>query len=84
MVNHFLSLYWICYNIASALCFLVFHHEASGILVPHLVIEPTHPAVESWVLTTGLPGKSLLCFISNNELDWFFSPLWTSTYERSK
>ena len=24
MVNHFLSLYWICYNIASALCFFSF------------------------------------------------------------
>ena len=30
MVNHFLSLYWICYNIASALCFLGFLHEAVG------------------------------------------------------
>ena len=62
--------------------FLVFRHEASGILVPQLVIEPTHPAVESRVLTTGLPEKSLLCFILNNELRLIFFPLFEPAFMR--
>ena len=33
---------------------------ACGILVPQPEIEPTPPALEAGVLTTGLPGKSLL------------------------
>jgi len=54
-VAHFESLYWICYNIA---CF-VFGHEACGVLAPWPEIEPTLPALEGEVLTTGPPGKSL-------------------------
>ena len=49
------SLYWICYNIASALCFGFFGREACGILVPQEGIEPARPALEDKVLTTGPP-----------------------------
>ena len=34
------------------------YYTACGIFVPRLGIEPTSPAVEGRVLTTGLPGKS--------------------------
>lgn len=46
----FLSLYWICYNIASVLCFVFFHGEACRILAPWLGIEPPHPGIERWNL----------------------------------
>ena len=58
-MDHFQSLYWICYNIASGLCFGVFGHEACGILAPRPGIEPAPTALEGEVLTTGPPGKSL-------------------------
>ena len=35
-----------------------FAREACGILVPRPGIEPTAPALEGEVLTTGPPGKS--------------------------
>ena len=38
--------------------FWVFGRKACRILVPRPGIEPTPPALESKVLTTGLPGKS--------------------------
>ena len=38
------------------LCF--FGHEACGILAPQPGIEPSTPALECGVLTTGPPGKS--------------------------
>ena len=38
---------------------LVFGHEACGILAPQPGTEPTTPALEGKVLTTGPPGKSL-------------------------
>ena len=38
--------------------FWFFGHEACGILAPWPGIEPTPPALEGEVLTTGLPGKS--------------------------
>ena len=38
---------------------LVFWPEACGISASQPGIEPTHPALESEVLTTGPPGKSL-------------------------
>ena len=52
----FLSLYWICFNIA---CFMFwcFGHQACGILVPWPGTEPRPPALEGEVLTPGLPGK---------------------------
>ena len=61
-VDYFLSLYWICYNIPSVLCFGFFGHKACGILAPRPGIEPTCPALEGEVLTTGPPGKSLPLF----------------------
>ena len=39
--------------------FWFFGHEACGILAPWAGHEPTPPALEGEVLTTGLPGKSL-------------------------
>ena len=36
-----------------------FGHEACGVLAPWLGIEPTSPALEGEILTTGPPGKSL-------------------------
>ena len=38
--------------------FHFFGHEASEILDPRPGIEPTPPALEGKVLTTGSPGKS--------------------------
>ena len=57
-VDHFKSPYWICYDIASVLCFLVFWPQACGILASWPGIEPALPVLESKVLTTGPPGKS--------------------------
>ena len=61
-----LNLYWICYNIASLLCY--FGHKTCGILAPQLGIKPAPAALESKVLTTGPPGKfpSLLEFWVKN------------------
>ena len=42
--------------------FWCFGHEAHGILIPQPGMEPTSPALESEVLTTGPPGKSHLLF----------------------
>ena len=39
--------------------FFFFGHEACRILAPRPGIEPTPPALEGEVLTTGPPGKSL-------------------------
>ena len=39
--------------------FWFFGHEACGILAPRLGIEPTLPALEGEISTTGPPGKSL-------------------------
>ena len=54
----FWSLYWICYNIASVLCFGFFGCKACEILAPWLGIKPAPPALKGEVLTTGPPGKS--------------------------
>ena len=43
--------------------FWFFGHEACGILAPQPGIEPTLPALEVEVLTTGPPGKSLYIFL---------------------
>ena len=40
---------------------LIFLAEACGILALQLGIQPTPLAMESKVLTTGPPGKSLTC-----------------------
>ena len=46
------------YHFCFMFCFL--GHEACEILAPHPGIEPAPPALEGEVLTTGLPGKSLI------------------------
>ena len=56
----FYSLYWLCYNIASVFIFWCLGHKACGILAPQLGTESVPPALEDKVLTTGLPGKSLI------------------------
>ena len=57
-MDQFLSVYWICYNITSALCFGFFGHEACEIFAPWPGIEPVSSALEDEVLTAGLPEKS--------------------------
>ena len=61
-MDHFHSLYWICYYIASVLDFFFmfwfFSQEACGILAPQPGIELAPPALEGKVLIIGLPGKS--------------------------
>ena len=65
------SLYWIGYNIAYVLCFVVFFAgeacemltEACEILTPRLGVKPDPPTLDGIILAMGLPGKSLLlCF----------------------
>ena len=59
-MDHFKSLYWICYNIASLFMFWLFGLEAGGILAPALGTEPALPPLEGRILTTGSPGKPLM------------------------
>ena len=49
-VDHFQSLYWICYNIASALCFGFFSHEACGMDLSSLTGDGTHTSsIRKWM-----------------------------------
>ena len=49
--------------------FWFFDHEACVILVPQPGIEPTTPALEGEVLSTGLPGKSLeMIYVLNRQI----------------
>ena len=49
--DHFKSLYWICYNVASVLCFWFFGHKACVISAPWLEIEPAFiPCIGRWSL----------------------------------
>ena len=52
------KVFTIFYNTASVSHFVFFAHELCGILAAQLVIEPTPPALEGKVLTTGPPGMS--------------------------
>ena len=61
-VDHIQSLYWLCYNIASVLCFC-FGCKVYGILTAWPGIKPKSPALEGKFLTTGPPGKSLSSYI---------------------
>ena len=56
-------------------CFMFwfFGHEACGILVPRPGIEPTPPALESEVLTTGPPGKSRGYFLKRKRVLIFWN-----------
>ena len=56
-MDHFLNLYWIYYNIASTLCFGFLGSETCGILALKPGGEPTSPALEGDVLTTGPPTR---------------------------
>ena len=60
----FQNLYWICSNISSVLCFGFLTPKAYEILVPQPEIKPTPFALEVEVLTTGLPEKSQLIFLT--------------------
>ena len=44
-MDRFKNLYWICYNLASVLCFVFFGPEAHGILAHWPGIEPIPPAL---------------------------------------
>ena len=59
-MDHFKSLYLLCDNIASVLCFVFFGHKTCGILASQPGNEPASTALEGEVLTPGWPGKSLL------------------------
>ena len=59
-VDHFKSLYWICYNIVSASHFDFFAHEARGTLALQPGITPVTPALEGRVLSTGQPVLHIL------------------------
>ena len=56
----FLSLSWICHSIVSVLFDDSFDPEAYRILVPWPGNQPTFPALEGKVLTTGPLGRSLV------------------------
>ena len=59
-VGHCLSLYWICYNIASVfLCFGFLARDTWGVLATCPWIGPTLPSLKDEVLTTGQKGKPL-------------------------
>ena len=84
-VGHCLSLYWICYNIASVfLCFGVLARDTWGVLATCPWIGPTLPSLKDEVLTTGQKGKplfvnffliifSLVCFGYTGSSLWLFS-----------
>ena len=88
---------WFYYNIASVSCFgfFFFGREICGILALWPGTEPTHPALEGEVLTTGLPGKSqqtLIFFFKGlarpqerqqNFLNNFLGVNWLSCNRRS-
>ena len=52
-------------------CFMCFGPEACGILAPQPGIKLTPSALEGEVLTTGLPGKSLVRFLILSEIQAF-------------
>ena len=56
-------------------------HEACGILAPQPGIEPSPPALEGKVLTTGPPGKSLhYLFLGQAKgLEFACVPYWYGT-----
>ena len=73
-MDHFKSLYWICYTL---LLFLVFWSEACEIIAPRLGVEPTPSSLESKVLITGPLGKTQVDF--KVIMFEFFLSLWNST-----
>ena len=57
MWDHFQSLCWISYNIASILFW--FFGCVAWILAPQPGIKPARPALEGKVVSAGTPGESL-------------------------
>ena len=80
-VEHFKSLYWTFCNIASALCFDFFGHEACGVIAPWPRIESTPPTLEGEILTTGPPAKSL--FLLFYQTFWVDFTLFSWTHDWS-
>ena len=68
-MDHFYSIYCI----VSVFCFCFFGHKPCGILTPWSDIEPTPPALEGEVLTSGLPWKfPKNVFFIFKAWDWLF------------
>ena len=65
-VDHFKSLYWICYNIALGF-FFSFDPEACGILAAWLGIELPPPALEGQALSSGQVGVLPNYYIINEK-----------------
>ena len=59
----FFSLYWICYNIASILCFVFLAIRHVLILTPQTGIKPQTPEFKGEVLTTEPPEMSPQLYI---------------------
>ena len=59
--------------------FQFFGHKACGMLAPQLRIESKPPVLESKVLTTGLPGRSLGQFVLRRGLCHAGIPGFTSS-----
>ena len=62
------------------LIFCFFGHKSHGILVPQQGIEPTPPALEGEVLTTGPPGKSLFLIFGNGTTIFYLLSLKTGNH----
>jgi len=58
-MEHFLKSLLKLLKYCFCVLFQLYGHEARGILAPEPGIEPTTPALELAILTTGPPGKSL-------------------------
>ena len=69
----FKSLFWICCNIASVLCFDFLAVRHVGSLLPDQESNPhSPPALKSEVLTTGLPGKALKSLLNLLQCCFYF------------
>ena len=62
-VDHFLKSLLNLLQYCFCFTFWFFGHEACGILAPWPGVKPTPPALEGEVLTTWLPGRSLILLI---------------------
>ena len=85
----FKSLYSICYSITFVLHFVFLVRENCGMLAPRPGMEPAPLALDSEVLTTGSPEKSLNCtlcfciclFTSGRvSISWFLQRLDFNTH----
>ena len=83
-MDHFKSLYWICFNITCVL-WGFFGPKSCGILDSWPGIEPAPPALEGEVLVTGPPGKSRPCIFVVQLLShvWLFVTPWIATHQAS-